>query len=162
MSRNPNHPRQIPGLPMWPVPLDPRTPHSSKRPHRRDCTVCKFHVTETENAQVDDATSLSSVEHARNSPTKLQMVLFSPLNSTTTHDRGETASVSYVSSRNLTRSIPCSRASKPVYKYEHGLLGELDRIDSHGNIEVKRRKEEVFKAFGKRLKGLERVVGGVA
>jgi hypothetical protein len=125
-------------------------------------------VTETEQARVDRASSLSSVEHIRNSFTKLQTDFSLPAEldhyTPSTDDRDETASVSSASSRDLTRLIPYTSANKPVYKYEHelnGLLEELDRIDSHGDTEVRERRKEVVKAVERALEGVERVVGEV-
>jgi hypothetical protein len=49
-----------------------------------------------------------------------------------------------------------------VYKYENelnGLLEELDRIDSHGDAEVRERRKEVVKAVEKALEAVEHVVG---
>ena len=48
-----------------------------------------------------------------------------------------------------------------MYKYENelnGLLEELDRIDSHGDAEVREKRKEVVKAIEKVLEGVERVV----
>ena len=125
-------------------------------------------VTETEQARADRASSLSSVEHIRNSLTKLQTDFSLPAEldhyTPSTDDRDETASVSSASSSDLTRLIPYTRANKPVYKYEHelnGLLEKLDRVDSRGDAEVRERRKEVVKAVERALEGVERVVGEV-
>jgi hypothetical protein len=77
-------------------------------------------------------------------------------------DRDETASVSSTSSSDLTKLIPYTTNNKPVYKYENelnGLLVELDRIDSHGDAEVREKRKEVVKAIEKALGGVEHAVG---
>jgi len=58
--------------------------------------------------------------------------------------------------------IPYTNTNKPVYKYENelsGLLEELDKIDSHGDAEVREKRKVVVKAVEKALKGVEHVVG---
>ena len=125
-------------------------------------------VNATEQAQIDRAVALSSVEHVHNALTELQSTFVLPTEldhyTTSTDDRDDTASVSSVSSSDLTRLIPYTSANKSVYKYENelnGLLEELDRIDSHGDVEVREKRKEVVKAIEKALEDVERVVGGV-
>ena len=123
-------------------------------------------VTEREQAHIDRAIALSSVEHVQDTLTKLQtgFVLPAELDHYTpsTDDRDETASVSSVSSSDLTKLIPYTTTNKPVYKYENelnGLLEELDRIDSHGDAEVREKRKQVVKAIEKALGGVEHLVG---
>lgn len=123
-------------------------------------------VTEKEQAQIDRAVALSSIEHVQNTLSKLQtdFVLPAELDHYVppTDDRDETASVSSVSSSDLTKLIPYTRANKPVYKFENelnGLLEELDRIDSHGDVEVREKRKQVVQAVKKALEGVEHVVG---
>jgi len=123
-------------------------------------------VTEREQAQIDRAIALSSVEHLQNTLTKLQTNFVLPAEfdhyAAPTDDRDETATVSSVSSSDLTKLIPYTNANKPVYKYENelsGLLEELDKIDSHGDAEVREKRKVVVKAVEKALKGVEHVVG---
>jgi len=123
-------------------------------------------VTEREQAQIDRAVALSSVEHLQNTLTKLQTNFVLPTEfdhyATSTDDRDETATVSSVSSSDLTKLIPYTNTNKPVYKYENelsGLLEEVDKIDSHGDGEVREKRKAVAKAVEKALKGVERVVG---
>jgi len=123
-------------------------------------------VTEREQAQIDRAIALSSVEHLQNTLTKLQTNFVLPTEfdhyATSTDDRDETATVSSVSSSDLTKLIPYTNTNKPVYKYESelsGLLEELDKIDSHGDGEVREKRRVVVKAVEKALKGVEHVVG---
>jgi hypothetical protein len=122
-------------------------------------------VAETQQVQIDRTTSLSSVESIRSNLTKVQAAFAFPVDldhydpSTDAHD--ETASVSSTSSSDLTRLIPYTSVNKPVYKYEHelnGLLEELDKIDSHGDAEVRGRRKEVVKAVERALEGVERVI----
>ena len=123
-------------------------------------------VTEREQAQIDRAISLSSIEHARNTLTRLQTGFVLPTeldhHAVSSDDRDEIGSVSSTSSSDLTKLIPYSRINKPVYKYENelnGLLEELDKIDSHGDAEVREKRKEVVKAVEKALEAVERVVG---
>lgn len=123
-------------------------------------------VTEREQAQIDRAIALSSVEHIQNTLDKLQSGFVLPTEldyyPPPTDDRDETGSVSSVSSSNLTKLIPYTSANKAVYRYENelnGLLEELDRIDSQGDVEVREKRKEVVKAIDKALEGVERVVG---
>ena len=123
-------------------------------------------VTEREQAQIDRAISLSSIEHAQNTLTKLQTGFVLPAEldhyAAFSDDRDETRSVSSVLSSDLTKLIPYSRINKPVYKYENelnSLLEELDKIDSHGDAEVREKRKEVVKAVEKALEAVERVVG---
>ena len=123
-------------------------------------------VTEREQAQIDRAIALSSIEHAQNALTKLQsgFVLPTELDHYTapSDDRDEVASVSSVSSSDLAKLIPYTRTNKPVYNYENelsGLLEQLDKIDSHGDVEVREKRKEVVKAIEKALEGVEQVVG---
>ena len=123
-------------------------------------------VTKGEQSQIDRAIALSSVEHIQSNLTKLQtdFVLPAELDHYTpsADDRDETASVSSTSSSDLTKLIPYTTNNKPVYKYENelsGLLVELDRIDSHGDAEVREKRKEVVKAVEKALGGVERAVG---
>jgi len=81
---------------------------------------------------------------------------------TSTDDRDETATISSMSSSDLTKLIPYTNTNKPVYKYENelsGLLEELDKIDGHGDDEVWEKRRMVVKAVEKALKGVEHVVG---
>jgi len=121
-----------------------------------------------EQGQIDRAIALSSVEHVQNTLMKLQtgFVLPTELDHYTlsTDDHDETASVSSVSSSDLVKLIPYTSTNKPVYKYENelnGLLEELDRIDSHGDAEVREKRKEVVKAVEKALEGVGHVVGEV-
>jgi len=123
-------------------------------------------VTEKEQGQIDRAIALSSVEHVQDTLTKLQADFVLPTElehyTPSTDDCDETTSVSSISSSNLMRLIPYTSVNKPVYKYENelnGLLEELDRIDSHGDAEVREKRKEVVKAVEKALEGVERVVG---
>jgi len=123
-------------------------------------------VTEREQAHIDRAIALSSVEHVQDTLTKLQtdFVLPAELDHYTpsTDDRDETASVSSISSSDLTKLIPYTSTNKSVYKYENelnGLLEELDRIDSHGDAEVREKRKQVVKAVEKALGGVEHLVG---
>ena len=129
-------------------------------------SVAQPTVTEKEQAQIDRAISLSSIEHARNTLTKLQTEFVFPAEldhyAASNDDRDEIGSVSSVSSSDLTKLIPYSRTNKPVYKYEddlNGLLDDLDKIDSHGDAEVRERRKEVVRAVEKALEDVERVVG---
>ena len=122
-------------------------------------------VTESEQAQIDRAISLSAVEHVQDTLNKLQAEFVVPTEldhyTPSTDDRDETASVSSVSSSDLTKLIPYTRTNKPVYKHENelnGLLEKLDRIDSHGDPEVREKRKEVVKAIEKALKGVEHIV----
>jgi len=125
-------------------------------------------VTEKEQAQIDRAIALSSVENVQSTLTKLRADFVLPTEldhyATPTDDRDETASILSVSSSNVTRLIPFTNTNKPVYKYENelnGLLEELDKIDSHGDAEVREKRKEVVKAVEKALEGVEHVVGEV-
>ena len=125
-------------------------------------------VTEREQAHIDRAIALSSIEHVQSALTKLQADFVLPAeldHYTPPHDdRDETASIASTSSSDLTKLIPYTSTNKPVYKYENelnGLLEELDRIDSHGDVEVREKRKEVVKAVEKVLEGIEHVVGGV-
>jgi len=122
-------------------------------------------VTEREQARIDRAIALSSVEHLQNTLTKLQTNFVLPSEfdhyAEPTDDRDETATVSSVSSSDLTKLIPYTNTNKLVYKYENelsGLLEELDKIDSHGDAEVRGKRKVVVKAVEKALKGVEHVV----
>lgn len=124
-------------------------------------------VTEREQAQIDRAIALSSVENVQSTLTKLRADFVLPTEldhyATSADDRDETASILSVSS-NVTRLIPFTNTNKPVYKYENelnGLLEELDKIDSHGDAEVREKRKEVVKAIEKALEGVEHVVGEV-
>ena len=123
-------------------------------------------ATEREQAHINRAIALSSVEHAQNTLTKLQADFVLPAEldhyAVTINDREETGSVSSVSSSDLTKLIPYSHANKSVYKYENelnGLLEELDKIDSNGDVEVREKRKEVVKAVEKALENVEHVVG---
>ena len=123
-------------------------------------------ITEREQGQIDRAVALSSIEHVQNTFNKLQtdFVLPAELDHYTpsTDDRDETASVSSASSSDLTKLIPYTSTNKPVYKYENelnGLLQELDKIDSHGDAEVREKRKEVVKAVERALEGVEHIVG---
>jgi len=82
-------------------------------------------VTEREQAQIDRAIALSSVEHLQNTLTKLQTSFVLPSEfdryAESTDDRDETATVSSVSPSDLTKLIPYTNTNKPVYKYENEL-----------------------------------------
>jgi len=124
-------------------------------------------VIEREQAQIDRAIALSSVEHIQDTLTKLQTDFTLPTEldhyTRSTDGRDETASVSSFSS-NLAKLISYTSAKKSVYKYENelnGLLEELDRIDSHGDAEVREKRKEVVKAVEKALEGVEHVVSEV-
>jgi len=132
------------------------------------CSTARPAVTEREQAQIDRAIALSSVEHLQNTLTKLQTNFVLPTEfdyyATSTDDRDETATASSVSSSDLTKLIPYTNTNKPVYKYENelsGLLEELDKIDSHGDGEVREKRKAVAKAVEKALKDIEHVVGEV-
>jgi hypothetical protein len=125
-------------------------------------------VADAREAQIERVTSLSSVGRIRSNLTKAQADFALPSDldhydpSTDAHD--ETASVSSASSSDLTRLIPYTSVNKPVYKYEHelnGLLEELDKIDSHGDAEVRGRRKEVVKAVERALEGVERVIASL-
>ena len=125
-------------------------------------------VAEPEQPQVDHTIAFSSIEQIRNSLTKLQNDFVVPAEldhyAAEAEDHDETASVSSVSSSDLTKLIPCTNKNKPVYKYENelnGLLEALDRIESHGDVEVRERRKEVVKAVESALEGIGRVIGGV-
>ena len=120
----------------------------------------------SEQAEVDRAATLFSVENIRNDLVKLQTDFVLPAEfdhySSSTHDHDETVSVSSVSSSDITKLIPYTSANKPVYKYEHalnGLLEQLDGIDSHGDGEVREKRKEVVKAVERALEEVERAVG---
>ena len=141
---------------------DEAGPSGSSRPS----STAKPSVTEGEQAQIDRAIALSSVEHVQDTLTRLQTDFVLPTEldhyDPSTEDRDETASVSSASSSDLTKLIPYTSANKPVYKYENelnGLLEELDRIDSHGDAEVREKRKEVVKAIEKALEGVENIVG---
>ena len=123
-------------------------------------------VANRERVQIDRAIALSSVEHIQNTLTKLQTEFVLPTEldhyATPIDERDETASVSSVSSSDLTKLIPYTYTNKPVYTYENelqGLLEELDRIDSHGDAEVREKRKAVVKAVEKVLEGVENIVG---
>lgn len=123
-------------------------------------------VTEREQVQIDRAVALSSVEHIQDTLTKLQTDFVLPteldLYTPSTDDRDETASVSSASSSNLAKLIPYTCANKSVYEYENnlnGLLEELDRVDSQGDVKVREKRKMVVKAVEKALEGVEHVVG---
>ena len=122
-------------------------------------------VTEREQAQIDRAIALSSIEHARSTLTKLQTGFVLPTGldhyAAPSDDRDEVASAPSASSSELAKLIPCTRTNKPVYNHENelnGLLEELDKIDSHGDAEVREKRKEVVKAVEMALEGVERVV----
>jgi len=109
--------------------------------------------------------ALSSVEHVKDTPTKLQTDFVLPTKlvhyTLSSGDRDETASVSSISSGDLTKLIPHTNTNKSVYKYENefnGLL-EFDKIDSHGEAEVRKKRIGVVKAVERTLGGVEHVVG---
>ena len=123
-------------------------------------------VTESEQAQIDRAIALSSIEHVQSALTKLQAGFVLPTEldhyAPSADDQDETASVSSVSSSDLTKFIPYTSTNKPVYKYENELnrlLEELDKIDSHGDAEVREKRKQVVKAIEKALEGVGHVVG---
>ena len=123
-------------------------------------------VSEREQAQIDRAIAISSVERVQDSLAKLQnnFVLPTELDHyiPSADDHDETASVSSASSSDLTKLIPYTSVNKPVYKYENelnGLLEELDRIDSHGDAEVREKRKEVVKAIERALERVGHVVG---
>ena len=123
-------------------------------------------ISEREQAQIDRAIALSSVERVQDSLARLRKDFVLPAeldhytSSTDNHD--DTVSISSVSSSDLTKLIPYTSANKLVYKYENelnGLLEELDRIDSRGDVEVREKRKEVVKAIEKTLEGVGQVVG---
>ena len=123
-------------------------------------------VTEGEQAQIDRAIALSSVERVHDKLGKLQADFILPTElehyDPSPDDRDETASVSSVSSSDLRKLIPYASTNKPVYKYENelnGLLEELDKIDSHGDTEVREKRKEVVKAVEKALESIGNFVG---
>ena len=123
-------------------------------------------VTEPEQAQVDHTNSFSSIEHIRNNLSKLQADFVLPTEldhyAPSADDNDNTAPVSPASSSELAKLIPYTSTNKPVYKYESelsGLLEELDRIESHGDVEVRDKRKETVKAVEKALEGVEYVVG---
>ena len=68
------------------------------------------------------------------------------------------------SSFRLISSSPPSSSSpnKSVYKYEHalnGLLEQLDRIESHGDVEAREKMKEVVKAGERGLEKVKHAVG---
>ena len=126
-------------------------------------------IADTQEAQIERITSLSSVERIRSYLTKMQAAFALPTDldhydpSTDAHDE-TLASVSSTSSSDLTRLIPYTSVNKLVYKHEHelnGLLEELDRIDSHGDAVVRERRKEVVKAVERASEEVGRVVGEV-
>jgi len=144
----------------------PRSPHEAGPSELSSPPSTRQAATEREQGQIDRAIALSSVEHVQDTLTKLQADFVLPAKlehyTPSTDDRDETASVSSVSSSDLTKLIPYTSVNKPVYKYENelnGLLEELDRIDSHGDAEVRERRKEVVKAVEKALEGVEQGVG---
>ena len=121
-------------------------------------------ITESEQVQIGRTVALSSIQNVQNTLTKLQAGFVLPTeldhHTPSTDDRDETASISSVSS-DLTKLIPFTNTNKPVYKYENelnGLLDELDRIDSHGDAEVREKRKEAVKAIEKALESVEQVV----
>ncbi|KAF9785091.1 hypothetical protein BJ322DRAFT_1218799 [Thelephora terrestris] len=144
----------------------PRSPDEAGPSGSSSSSQAKPAVTEGEQVQIDRAIALSQVERAQNTLTRLQTDFVLPTEldhyAPSIDERDETASISSVSSSDLTKFIPYTHVNKPVYKYEnelHGLLEELDRIDSHGDIEVREKRRAVVKAVEKALEGVERVVG---
>ena len=135
------------------------------RPTRPSPPVAQPTVTEREQAQIDRAIALSTIEHAQNTLTKLRTGFVLPTEldhyAASTDDRDEVASISSISSGDLAKLIPYTSTNKPVYRYENelgGLLEELDKIDSHGDAEVREKRKEVVKAIEKALEGVEQVV----
>ena len=125
-------------------------------------------VADKEQARIDREISLSSIDRVQNTLTKLQTGFVLPTEldhyAASSNDRDEITSVSSVSSSDLTKLIPYTGTNKPVYKYENelnGLLEELDKIDSHGDEEVREKRKGVVKAVEKALAAVERVVGKV-
>ena len=123
-------------------------------------------VSEREQAQIDRAIALSSVEQVQDTLTKLRTEFVLPTDldhyTPSSDDRDETASTSSASSSDLAKLIPYTSANKTVYKYENalnGLLEELDKIDSHGDAEVREKRKDVVKAIERALEGVEHVVG---
>ena len=145
----------------------PRSPNEAgPSGSSRSPTPAKPAVSEREQAQIDRAIALSSVERVQDSLAKLRTDFVLPAELDhyipSTDDRDETSSISSASSSDLTKLIPYTSANKPVYKYENelnGLLEELDRIDSHGDVEVREKRKEVVKAIERALEGVEHVVG---
>jgi len=141
-------------------PLDPSPTQESMPPVK---------PTATETDQVPDrTTSLSSIERIRNNLTKLQADFALPTEldhyAPCADDHDDTASVLSISSSDFTKLIPYTSTNKPVYKYEqemNGLLEGLDRIESHGDTEVRDKRKEVVKAVERALEGVEHVVGEV-
>jgi len=131
-------------------------------------SLAKPTISEMEQAQIDRAVALSSVEHVQGTLVKLQTDFALPPEldhyTPSTDDRDETVSVSSTSSSDLVKLIPYTSTNKPVYKYENelnGLLEKLDRVDSHGDAEVREKRKEVVKAIEKALEGVEHVVSEV-
>ena len=129
-------------------------------------STAKPAVTEREQAQIDCAIALSSVEQFHNSLTRLRTNSVLPTElghyATSTGDRDETSSVSSTLSSDLTKLIPYTNTNKPVYKYENelnGLLQELDKVDSHGNAEVRQKRKQVVKAVERALECVGDAVG---
>ena len=123
-------------------------------------------VSEREQAQIDHAIALSSVERVQDSLAKLRTGFILPAELDhyipSADDRDETSSISSASSSDLAKLFPYTSTNKPVYKYENelnGLLEELDRIDSHGDAEVREKRKEVVKAIERALEGVGHVVG---
>ena len=148
-----------------PAPRSPDEAGPSRSP-RSSPSTAQPAVTEKEQAQIERAIALSSVEHVQDTLTKLQTGFVLPTGLdhyvASADYRDETASVSSVSSSDLTKLIPYTSTNKPVYKYENelnGLLEELDRIDSRGDAEVREKRKEVVKAVEKALEGVEHAVG---
>ena len=134
-------------------------------PNKESTSLANLDATDMEHVP-DRATSLSCIEHIRNNLTKLQTDFVLPTEldhyAPSADDHDDAASVSSVSSSDLTKLIPYTSTNKPIYKYEHelsGLLEELDRVESHGDVEVRDKRKEAVKAVERALEGVEHAVG---
>ena len=144
----------------------PRSPDEAGPSGSPSPSRTKPAITESEQVQIDRTVALSAVERVQTTLTNLQADFVLPTEfdhyAPSNDERDETASVSSVSSSDLTKFIPYTHINKPVYKFENdlqGLLEELDRIDSHGDAEVREKRRAVVKAVEKALEGVEQVVG---
>ena len=145
------------------IPATSTSPKPS--PPEQSTSPANFNVTETEVAEVDRTTSLSFIQRVRNNLTNLQTDFILPTEldhyAPFADDHDDATSPLSASSSSLTKLIPYTGTNKPVYKYENelnGLLEELDRIDSHGDAEVRDKRKETVKAIERALEGVEHVV----
>ena len=140
---------------------------SDPSPTKESTSPVNLDATETEQV-FDCTTSLSSIEHIRNNLAKLKDAFILPTQldyySLSANDHDGAASVSSISPSDFTKLIPYTSKNKSIYEYEHqlsGLLEELDRVESHGDVEVRDKRKEVVKAVERALEGVEQVVGEV-